>query len=230
MKNDLVAIIPARSGSKRIKNKNTIDFGGRPLIAKTIKAALESDAFNKVIVSTDCPKIAKIAESLGASAPFLRKENHDDFSNVSKATITALKQCESYFKRDWKYVAQLMPNCPLRGSNTINDGIANFLNRNHDSQISCFKYGWMNPWWANKVNSDQKPEAIFPDALKSRSQDLPELYCPTGALWLAKTKSLYSHGSFYTGNHAFFPMNWIEAIDIDDKQDLEMALLLSKLI
>jgi CMP-N-acetylneuraminic acid synthetase len=87
----------------------------------------------------------------------------------------------------------------------------------------------MNPWWAVKLNEDMKPIQLFPDALSKRSQDLEELYCPTGAIWIATRDLFLSEKTFYGLNHSFFPMDWIGAIDIDNLEDYKMALALSRL-
>lgn len=218
-----IAIIPARGGSKRIPKKNIIDFLGKPLIARTIEAAINSKIFNRVVVSTDCKEIAEIAKEFGAEVPFMREECADDQSTVSDAVLYTLNRAENFYNTKYDIVAQLMPNCPLRGSKEIIDACNNFINTNAESQLSCFAFGWMNPWWAHKLENNGKPVPMFEEALKKRSQDLEELYCPTGAVWIAKAEVLREKKSFYTGNHIFFPMNWKNAVDIDNYEDLEMA-------
>ncbi len=96
MVNRRIAIIPARGGSKRIPEKNIIDFAGKPMIAWSIEAALKSNLFDRVIVSTDDIKIADIAKQWGAEVPFLRKECADDYSTVSEATTSALTQAMNF--------------------------------------------------------------------------------------------------------------------------------------
>ena len=98
MVKEAIAIIPARGGSERIKKKNILDFFGKPLIAWTIEAAIKSELFQKVLVSTEDEEIAEISLELGAEVPFLRKDYADDFSEVSKATISSLNQAEEYWK------------------------------------------------------------------------------------------------------------------------------------
>ena len=218
----IYAIIPARGGSKRIKKKNIIEIGGKPMIAWTIQAALETDLIDKVIVSTDCPDIAKVAKKYGAEVPFLRKDKADDTSTVSEATIACLDQINENKIELPDIVVQLMANCPLRTSKDIESSLNHFIKNKYNFQISCFKYGWMNPWWAHKTEGD-KIEPLFPDALKTRSQDLPNLYCPTGAIWIAKTKSLINSGTFYGKSYKFFELDWMSSVDIDDYDDLKMA-------
>lgn len=229
LKQKSIAVIPARGGSKRIPKKNIIDFFGKPLIGWTIEATVNSKIFDRVIVSTDCPEIAVIAKDFGAEVPFLRQECADDITPVSEAVLYALIQSEKFYNEKYDIVAQLMPNCPLRGVSEIINAYNFFVNNNFESQISCFAFGWMNPWWANKLDNN-KPIPVFEEALTKRSQDLEELYCPTGALWIANSKILKEKKSFYTGNHSFYPMDWKNAIDIDNYDDLEMAKVLYYLL
>lgn len=219
-----IAIIPARGGSKRIPRKNILDFDGKPMIAWTIEAALESDCFDQVLVSTDSEEIAEISIAAGASAPFLRQENADDKAPSSLATISALKQAEEHWQTCFELVAQLMPNCPLRSAAHVKAAIGNFRMHDIRYQISCFRFGWMNPWWAVSLDAEMAPTRLFPEALNTRSQDLDDLYCPSGAIWIAGRDELIEANTFYGPGHRFFPMDWIGAVDIDDMDDYEMAL------
>jgi CMP-N-acetylneuraminic acid synthetase len=226
MVTERVAIIPARGGSKRIEKKNIIDFHGKPMIAWTIEAALETKLFTDVVVSTDDAEIAEISKHYGASVPFLRKHYADDYSPVSLATIGTLKQLQEEHDRKYEDVVQLMANCPLRTSTNIIDAVENFNLRKAKSQISCFKFGWMNPWWAVKLNEESCPESLYPEATQERSQDLPNLYCPTGAIWIAKNQVLEGNQTFHTKDRTFCEMPWAPAVDIDDQDDLKMAKML----
>lgn len=221
MKN--IAVIPARGGSKRIPYKNIMEFMGKPLIGWTIEAARKSEIFDRIVVSTDDIKIAKVAEKYGIEVPFLRQEASDDMSSVSMATIVAIKQAQDHWNDEYDVVVQLMANCPIRGSQEILDSYNHFTQTKVNYQISCFKFGFMNPWWAVRLDDKFKPEFVFPESLKARSQDLPDLYCPTGAIWIAKVKELMKDRSFYGNGHIFYPIGWKEAVDIDDREDLELA-------
>lgn len=218
-----VCIIPARGGSKRIPQKNIIDFFDKPMIAWTIEAAIKSQIFDKVIVSTDSEKIAEVSKKFGAEVPFFREEKNDDISPVSDATITTLKQLKNNLGLEYDYVVQLMANCPIRDDSDIRDSWDNFQKRQINFQLSSFKFGWMNPWWSAKILENGKPQSMFPEAKVTRSQDLPPLYCPTGAIWIAKTRELLKSGSFYGPDYEFHEINWISAVDIDDYEDLKLA-------
>jgi N-acylneuraminate cytidylyltransferase len=218
----IVAIIPARGGSKRIPHKNIFDLLGKPMIAYTIEAAIQSGVFEKVIVSTDSTEIAEVAKNFGTDVPFMREKYTDDYSNVSEVVIHALDQTEKYYETKYNVVTSLMPNCPLRNAENIKSAIKNFSDNKYLSQISCFRFGFMNPWWAFKMNNDYSAEWIFDD-IKKRSQDLPELFCPTGAIWISQTEYLKKHNSFYSPEVKYFEMDWKNAIDIDNYEDIEIA-------
>ncbi len=220
-----IAIIPARSGSKRIPNKNIVDFHGIPLLYWTIDAARESDLFDRILVSTDSQHYLNLAKKRDIKFPLLRGSHSDDNSPVSLATLETLKKAMEYYGETYDSVVQLMPNCPLRTSSSIREFIYDFENENNSSLISGFEYGWMNPNWAYKINENNKPAALFPENISKRSQDLPKLYCPSGSIWVTNTKNLLACKTFYLKDWRFKIIPWEEAIDIDDYNDLKMAEL-----
>lgn len=223
VKKECLAVIPARGGSKRIPKKNLMDFMGKPLISWTIQAALEADIFDRIVVSTDSKEILDVAHKMGVETPFLRENYTDDYSPVSKASITAINQIKQLLNEEYKNVVQLMPNCPLRKAIHIKESYQYFINNNNLFQISCFKYGWMNPWWAVKLDKNLLPDRLFPETFKKRSQDLEALYCPSGAIWIAHVRDLMNADTFYGDSHVFYPIDWKAAIDIDNMNDYEMA-------
>lgn len=219
----VIAIIPARGGSKRIPEKNIVDFMGKPLMSWTIEAAIESKLFDRIIVSTDNKKFAEIAQNYGVEVPFLRDTNSDDLTPVSEATITAVTQAEKYYNESYDIVVQLMANAPIRNQLDIKEHLNNFINNNLNFQLSCFPFGWMNPWWSFKINEDLNHQWLHPEAIKSRSQDLDKLYCPTGAIWIAKKNELFKSKTFYGPDFKFYEINWKSAVDIDDYEDFDFA-------
>lgn len=219
----IIAVIPARGGSKRIPKKNTIEFMGKPMMAWTIESALKSNLFDRIILSTDDPEMAEVGKSFGLEVPFLRIDKNDDISPVSEATIAAVKQAEEYYNEKYDIVVQLMANAPLRNEHDILEHVNHFKDNDNTFQISSFKFGWMNPWWAVKVNKRGTPEWIHPEAMTSRSQDLANLYCPTGVIWIAKVEELKQSNTFYGPSYKFHEINWKNAVDIDDYEDLDFA-------
>ena len=220
-----LAIIPARGGSKRLPRKNIMDFQGKPMIAWTIEAALETNLFEEVLVSTDDHEIAEISIHYGAIVPFLREQYADDHSTVSQATCAALYQMEEYTGKEYQTIVQLMANCPLRPSNSIcNQYDAFEKSGERNSLLSGIGYGMFNPWWAHKKNETGGYERIFLEVeVNTRSQDLPNLVCPTGATWISCREKLTAFKTFYSKGYDFFEVDWKEGVDIDDQGDLEIA-------
>jgi len=221
---DTVAIIPARGGSKRIPKKNILDFDGKPMLAWTIEAAKQSELFEAIVVSTDSEEIAEQALKYGAEVPGLRESAADDMSPVSEATLASLIQMEKQ-GRSFETVVQLFAVCPLRTAHDIQLAYDAFQEKKVDFLISCYKYVAMNPWWAVQLDPQGKASWVFKDSMK-RSQDLPHLFCPTGATWIANVEALKRDKSFYGEGHIFWEMDWKRAIDIDTMDDVEMALAL----
>jgi pseudaminic acid cytidylyltransferase len=223
MANAAVAIIPARGGSKRIPKKNIRFFGGKPMIAHTIVAARESGLFDCVMVSTDCEEIAEIAQKFGGEIPFLRGRSlADDLTPVSEATADALSRLDPGGER-FSFVAQLMANCPLRSADDLRDSFRQFEQAKVESQISVVRYGWQNPWWAMRRNEKNELQPLFREQMTARSQDLQELYCPTGAIWWAQAESLRRTKTFHLENRTGWEISWQHGIDIDTPDDWAMA-------
>ena len=223
-----IAVIPARGGSKRVPKKNIRSLCGKPIIAYTIEAALKCELFSSVIVSTDSPEIAEISREYGAEVPFLRKENlSDDFTPVSQVTLDAIHQIDKDGNK-FQYIAQLLPNCPLRDLQDIVNSFSQFTNSHATSQISLTKYGWLNPWWAVTKNDNNNLSPIFEDRLRQRSQDLPELFCPTGAIWWIKADVLRREKTFHCKNKTGWEISWDHAVDIDTEDDWNLAEILMR--
>ena len=124
-----------------------------------------------------------------------------------------------------------MPNCPLRDAVDIQKSFEQFRNNDADTQLSINRFGWLNPWWAFKMESSgvKNPNALeplFPEAFKTRSQDLATLYALTGALWWAKADILRKEKTFHTNTRTGFELSWQHALDIDDEEDWKMAEVL----
>lgn len=224
-----IAVIPARIGSKRVPRKNMKPLNGRPLISYTIDAALRSGIFKKVIVSTDSPELADVARSYGAEVPFLRDRSlADDYTPVSEVTIDVLQRLDPDGEI-FPHVCQLMPNCPLRTDGDILDSHGQFMSTKTESQISVVRYGWQNPWWAMRRVEDYTLDPVFKEYITQRSQDLPELFCPTGAVWWARAGFLRREGSFHAPGRTGWEIPWRRGLDIDTDDDWTMAEVLMRL-
>jgi pseudaminic acid cytidylyltransferase len=215
-----LAVIPARLKSKRIHKKNIQLLNGKPLIAYTIAAALDSGIFGKVIVSTDSEEIANHAVKYGAEIPFIRNASlADDITPTSLVTLDALEKVDPD-GHQYDFVAQLMATCPLRNAEDVRNSYFQFEETDAESQISVARFHWQNPWWAMQRGEEYRLIPLFDEQLKMRSQDLPILYCPTGAIWWAKTSILRRERTYHTLNRTGWEIPWYRAIDIDTEEDL----------
>lgn len=218
-----IAVIPARGGSKRVPKKNIRPFGGKPMIAYTIEAALRSGLFHRVIVSTDSAEIGEVARQSGAETPFIREAGlADDVTPVSAVTVDVLERLDSSGEL-YLNVCQLMPNCPLRTAQDVIDSYRQFEESRADSQLSVIRYGWQNPWWAMRRDAHFGLEPLFKEALAARSQDLPELFCPTGAIWWARASVLRRERTFHTSHRTGWEISWQHGVDIDTEEDWAFA-------
>ena len=226
MSGRLLAVIPARGGSKRIPGKNVRPLAGRPLIVYSIAAALDSGLFCDVVVSTDSEEIAAVARRAGARVPFLRgAELADDHTPVSMATWDALRRLDPDGTR-YDAVAQLMPNCPLRGAADVVASHEAFHAGGADAQISVCRYGWLNPWWAMRLVEGDVLAPMLEERVAERSQDQPDLVCPTGAVWWVRAAVLAAQQTFHVAGRTGWLLPWERALDIDTFDDWRLAEVL----
>jgi CMP-N-acetylneuraminic acid synthetase len=226
MTGKLLAVIPARGGSKRVPGKNIRELCGRPILAYTVEAALRSGLFARVIVNTDSEAIADTAARCGADVPFLREATlADDYTPVSAVTVDTLERLDPQGER-FEAVCQLMANCPLRDSEDVEGSYRCFEASGAEAQISTSRYGFLNPWWALQQGDDGRLKPLFAEELKARSQDLPELYCPNGAIWWAQSTELRRGRTFHLPGCTGFELCWQHAMDIDTDDDWALAELL----
>jgi len=199
---------------------------GEPIIAYTIEAALESGVFSRVIVSTDSGEIATIARRFGAEVPFLRDAGlADDYTPISLATLDVLERLDlngTVFRN----VAQLMANCPLRTDEDIRASYRQFVETGADSQLSVTRYGGLHLWWAMTRDREMRLAPLFESRTSVRSQDLPEVFCPTGAIWWAKADVLRRDKTFHIADRTGWEIPWQRAVDIDTEDDWQLVELL----
>ena len=182
-----LGVIPARGGSKRVPRKNIRAMAGRSLIAYSIEAALASGVFARVVVSTDDEEIARIARAGRGRGPVREgRRARRTTSRPSRPPPRTPSRGSIPHGALFSDVAQLMANCPLRTAEDVRESHAAFLAGGAPAQISVAAYGWQNPWWALTRDVSGRIQPVFPERLQQRSQDLPPLVCPTGAIWWAR--------------------------------------------
>ncbi|HEY8534916.1 MAG TPA: acylneuraminate cytidylyltransferase family protein [Vicinamibacterales bacterium] len=218
-----LAVIPARGGSRRVPGKNIRALCGRPAIAYTIHAARDSGLFDRIVVSTDSEAIAAIAIRWGAEVPFLREAGlADDRTPVSAATVDVLERLDPGGTL-FDAVAQLMPNCPLRDADDVLASFRQFEATGARAQLSVARFGWQPASWAMRRNADLTLAPLYPDAVQRRSQDLPPLYCPTGAIWWARAAVLREARTFHVEGRTGWEISPVHGLDIDTEDDWLLA-------
>lgn len=216
-----LAIIPARSGSKGLKDKNIIDIYGRPLMDYTIKAARDSDCFDKIMVSTDSKEYADIARECGAEVPFLRSEiTASDTAGTWDAVREVLTKYKHYGE-EFDYVAVLQPTSPLRNSDDIR-GAFNIITEKEESNVVSVTETAHPIQWCFKLDEtfSLKEYADSPYSMMRR-QDLEVYYQENGAMYLVNAKKIMDEDyNFYYDNCYAYIMPRERSIDIDENIDL----------
>ena len=222
-KRNNIGIILARGNSKRIPKKALTLLNGKPLISWIIESALNSSSLDELFVSTDCQDIAQTAVLYGAKVPFLRDQYCDDFSTAAQATWYTTQVLKEKYGYEAKNIVQFMANCPFLEKSTIKNALNFFKKTKSTSLVSCSKIYGLNPWWSLTLNENFQGNFILKDKIEKWSQDLGEAYIPTGSIWISTSKNLLEKKSFYRDNTTFFPIEYVEAIDIDTPEDLAFA-------
>ncbi len=222
-----IAIIPARSGSKRIKNKNIKKFHGKPIIAWSILEALKAKVFDKVVVSTDSEKIAKIARNYGAVTPYLRSKK---LSNDKTNLPVVVEDCIKYFlNKNIKinYACLIYATSPLIDKKDIIKG-SNLIKKNkYDFVISVSKF-------ESSVQRAVflKNNIIYPQNKKyilTKSQKLKEMYYDNGQFTFGTTKAWLSKKHTFFCKSSIVEIPSIRSQDIDNIDDWKKAEILFKL-
>lgn len=221
-----LAIIPARSGSKGLKDKNIKLLSGKPLLAYTIEAARESGLFDEIMVSTDSQEYADIAKQWGANVPFLRS---NELSNDTASSWDAVKEVLERYKNlgtEFDTVALLQPTSPLRTSNDIIEGYNVMKVKEANFVVGVCEMDH-SPLWANTLPEDLSMENfIRPEVVKVPRQNIPTYYRINGALYIVKVDYLMKTPDIYADRSFALVMRKENSIDIDDQLDFTIAEVL----
>ena len=214
----IVAIIPARGGSKRIPKKNIKEFFGKPIISYSIKAAIDSNLFDKVIVSTDCDEIAQVAIKYGAEAPFIRpKELSGDFLGTHEVVGHALRWLED-FGDVVDYACCIYATAPMIQVSDLIKGCDLIKTGNWKSVIAATKYSYPVFRSFKKLPSGGL-KMVFPEHYNSRSQDLPEVYHDAGQFYWAKSQEWKNKPGSFSENNTIIELPNYLVQDIDTLDD-----------
>lgn len=226
MGDKILAIIPARSGSKGLKNKNIKIINGKPMINYTIEAALESGIFSNVVVSTDSQKYAKIAQKAGAEVPFIRPEKlATDKSTTTEVIMHAISEMEKRNDERYDYFMLLQPTSPLRTSGNIKQAYSLLKEKNANAVVSVCETDH-NPLWSNTIDESLSLVDFLDTNENKRRQELPTYYRINGAIYLSKVNYYKKFNDFYYNDSYAYIMNKRESIDVDDIIDFKLAQVL----
>lgn len=223
----VLALIPARGGSKGLPNKNIARVGGKPLIAWTILAAQQVKSVDRIVVTTDSPEIARIARDYQAEIPFLRPPELalDDTPGMAPI-LHAIQWLETNQNYCPDYVMCLQPTSPLRSSQDIEAAIQLALDKNADSVVSV-SHVKQHPQWMKGVDAEGRMVDYIPAAdLITRRQDLSPVYALNGAIYLTRRNILLEKKTWYTLETYAYIMLPEHSIDIDTPWDLYLINLL----
>lgn len=221
----ILALIPARGGSKGLPRKNIRPLAGRPLIAWSIEAAKRSSYLNDVVVITDDQEIASVANQYGAEVPFMEPaELATDTSHAMGAVLYTLDMLKAQ-GRQYDYVALLEPTSPLRKKDDVDNGIRALIDApDMDALVSLGVIQLEHPRIAKRVMDGLViPYADLPTFSQRQAAD--KAYFPYGVLYLARTEALYRDKTFYAPKLMPLYIERWQNYEIDDGLDFEIAEL-----
>jgi CMP-N-acetylneuraminic acid synthetase len=214
----LLAVIPARGGSKGLPGKNVAPLGGKPLIAWTVEAARGARSVARTIVSTDDDAIAAAARAAGAEVPFRRPAVlSGDTATTLDVVLHALDACPGF-----THVAVLQPTSPLRRAAHVDGAVAAMQAAGADSVVSLCPVS-EPPWWMYTLGEAGRMQPLLPAATATRRQDLPPVYILNGAIYVTEVARLRACRAFVDAATIGYPMEERDSVDIDTAADLEEA-------
>lgn len=213
-----ICIIPARGGSKRIKNKNIIKIDNKPIISHVIKLAKSSKIFNKIIVSTDSKKIAEISKKAGANVPFIRSKK---LSTDHVSTFSVLNDAIERLKIKDEYFFCIYPTAIMLKKKYLIQAFSRIKKLKFDGLIAVKKFE-SNPYRSFKIKN-KKLINTYDKFYKKRSQDLPDFYHDTGTFYIFRTKKYLLSNAKLMKKTTFYELDIFSGIDINNVQDLNFA-------
>ena len=222
----MIAIIPARKGSKGLPGKNIKDLIGKPMIAYSIEEALKSKHITEVVISTDCKEIEEVAVKYGAKSPFLRPEHlATDNAKAIDNYIYIIDRINKEFGYDVKEFVVLQPTSPLRKVEDIDGSIELFKGKNADSVISYTEEHHPIEWH-KYITDEGKFENIFEERLINR-QEIKKSYFPNGAVFVFDYE-LIKQGKYFSDNSYAYIMPRLRSVDVDTIEDFKYIEFLMK--
>ncbi len=243
MANSVLAVIPARGGSKRIPHKNIKDFLGKPLIAYSIENCLQSGLCTDVIVSTDDPEIAAVAQRYGAQVPFMRSaELSNDYAGTAVVALDAYRKM-TQLGHHYDTILTVYATAPLLTPEYLKAAYEQYQAAHADYIFACceFPFPIQRGFYQSPAGA---PIPIMPECQMMRSQDLPRSFQDAGQFYFHSPRLLEAtHGALLDGSatepdhsraneftYRMFEMPRYRVIDIDTPEDWEYALILAEAI
>lgn len=216
----ILAIIPARGGSKGVPRKNIRDLAGKPLIAWTIDEAKKSKYIDRLILSSEDDEIIDVAKQYGCEVPFKRPLElaQDDTPGIAPV-LHAIEQCPGY-----DYVVLLQPTSPLRTVEDIDGCIEKLLNSDADFCVSVTEPDH-SPYWMYTVENDKMKPLLPQEDIIARRQDLPKVYALNGAVYAGIISALCNSRNFLTEETIHYLMSEDKSVDIDTERDFFIVQL-----
>ena len=224
-----ICVIPARGGSKRIPRKNIKEFNGKPIIAYSIEAALKSNCFSQVIVSTDDDEISEVAKKYGALVPFVRP---DELSNEYVGTIPVIKHAIEWMEDNNNYIEHvccLYSTAPFTQSKNISKAYQQLKDSNSDYCFSVTSFAFPIQR-AIKIAQGDKVNMLYPEYFNTRSQDLEEMYHDAGQFYWGKAQSFKNDASLFSELATPYVLPRYLVQDIDTMEDWIRAETMYKVL
>ena len=222
------AIIPARGGSKRIPRKNIRPFLGKPVIAYSIAAALQSGLFDEVMVSTDDEEIAEVARQYGAKVPFMRSATTaDDYATTADVMLEVL-ECYKKQRIEYDTLCCIYSTAPFVTADSLKSAYHLLAEKEFDSVFTAVAYSY--PVQRGLKMDAGKIRMVWPEYSKSRSQDLETIYHDAGQFYVSKVGSFYRHAGFRGPNTGGIILSELEVQDLDTETDWQLAEMKYRLL
>ena len=227
MNKKILAIIPARGGSKGIKDKNIKLLNRKPLIYYSIHEALESNIIQEIIVNTDSEKIASVSKKYGANIPFLRSK---ELATDEASTVDVIESTLNYYEQrniNFDYFILLQPTSPLRTREDILRAFEILEQKNAKSIVSVCE-AEHSPFLMNTLDNDLKMDNFIKRENNTRRQDFDKYYRLNGAIYISEVKNFLESKTFYgEGSYAYIMPN-NRSVDIDNEIDLKLAEIIMR--
>jgi N-acylneuraminate cytidylyltransferase len=224
-----LCVIPARGGSKRIPRKNIKLFNGKPIIAYSIEAALSSDCFDKVIVSTDDPEIAEVGRAYGAEIPFMRP---DELANDYAGTLPVIKHAIEWFEQNQtkpRNVCCIYATAPFVQAKSIKAAYQQLqeIDADYCFTVTGFSFPIQR---AIKITENQRLQMFYPDKFNARSQDLVKSYHDAGQFYWGRAEAFKMQKQLFSDVSSPYVLPGYLVQDIDTAEDWTRAEIMYQVL